>query len=161
MLSADNFCKQVGPRSAPTQYQDWSRSDLFDTQMVFLKEFLEKVDFEKKSADDKNAWKITQGAKSKVHSVVIRLNMVILTLYMLGIFSWFFVVCRYFYNYFFFKFQEWHQCQTAWTLIRPESLSDLIWFPTVSNIISQIHQDVKIWLTFNKQKFDDIIHRFR
>ena len=29
--------------------------NLFDTQMVFLKEFFEKVDLEKKSADDKKA----------------------------------------------------------------------------------------------------------
>ena len=34
----------------------------FDTLMVFMKEFFEKVDFEK-SADDKNAWKTTQEAK--------------------------------------------------------------------------------------------------
>ena len=34
--SADNFCKQFLPRSS-----------LFDTKMVFLKEFFEKVDFEK------------------------------------------------------------------------------------------------------------------
>ena len=34
--------------------------------MVFLKDFFEKVDFEKKSADDKKAWKITQKAKIKV-----------------------------------------------------------------------------------------------
>ena len=32
--------------------------------MVILKDFLEKVDFEKKLADDKEAWKITQEAKS-------------------------------------------------------------------------------------------------
>ena len=34
--------------------------------MVFLKDFYEKVDFEKKSADDKKAWKITELAKSKI-----------------------------------------------------------------------------------------------
>ena len=32
------------------------------TQIVFLKEFFKKVDFEKKSADDKKARKISQGA---------------------------------------------------------------------------------------------------
>ena len=32
--------------------------------MVFLKEIFEKVDYEKKSADDKKTWKITQKAKS-------------------------------------------------------------------------------------------------
>ena len=38
MPSADNFCKQFGPRSGLTK--------LFDTLMVFLKEFFKKVDFE-------------------------------------------------------------------------------------------------------------------
>ena len=33
-------------------------------QLSNLKEFFEKVDFEKKTADDKKAWKILQGAKS-------------------------------------------------------------------------------------------------
>ena len=47
--SADNFCKQFGPKS-------WSK--LFDTLMVFLKEFFEKVDFEKKKADDKGHEKL-------------------------------------------------------------------------------------------------------
>ena len=37
---------------------------MFDALMVFLKEFFEKVDSEKKSADDKKARKISQGAKS-------------------------------------------------------------------------------------------------
>ena len=32
--------------------------------MVFLKEFFEKVDFGKKTADDKKAGQISQGAKS-------------------------------------------------------------------------------------------------
>ena len=43
--SADNFCKQFG-------------SMRFDTLMVFLKEFSEKINFEKKLADDNKAWKI-------------------------------------------------------------------------------------------------------
>ena len=47
MLSADNFCKQFGPRSGPTKRQAPSGSNLFDTLIVFLKEFVEKVDFEK------------------------------------------------------------------------------------------------------------------
>ena len=47
VTSADNFCKQFGPRSGLLERQTWSGSNLFDTQMVFLKEFLEKVDFEK------------------------------------------------------------------------------------------------------------------
>ena len=32
--------------------------------MVFLKDFFQKVNFEKKSADDEKAWKITQYAMS-------------------------------------------------------------------------------------------------
>ena len=45
--SADNLCKQFGPRSDPTKCRAWSGSKLFDTLMVFLKEFFKKVDFEK------------------------------------------------------------------------------------------------------------------
>ena len=45
LLSADNLCKQFGPKSV---------SKLFDTLIVFLKELFEKVNFEKKSADDKH-----------------------------------------------------------------------------------------------------------
>ena len=51
--SADNFCKQFGP----TKSRASSRSNLFDTPMVFLKEFFQKVDFEKKSADHKKSMK--------------------------------------------------------------------------------------------------------
>ena len=53
MSSADNLGKQFGPRSGPTKCQALSGSKLFDTLMVFLKEFFKKVDFEKKSADNK------------------------------------------------------------------------------------------------------------
>ena len=38
LSSANNLCKQFGPRSG---------SILFDTLMVFMKEFFKKVDFEK------------------------------------------------------------------------------------------------------------------
>ena len=37
---SDNLCEQFDP--------DQDRSKLFDTLMVFLKDFFEKVDFEKK-----------------------------------------------------------------------------------------------------------------
>ena len=47
VLSADNLCKQLGPRSGLTKHHTWSGSKLFDTLMVFPKEFFEKVDFEK------------------------------------------------------------------------------------------------------------------
>ena len=49
MSSADDFCKQF-------------ESNLFDTQMVFLKEFFEKVDFEKNQQTTKNM-KIFPGGK--------------------------------------------------------------------------------------------------
>ena len=39
--SAHNLCKQIGPRSGPTKRRAFSGSNLFDTQMVFLKEFFE------------------------------------------------------------------------------------------------------------------------
>ena len=48
---------------ADTKCPAWSGPKLFDTPKAFLKEFLEIVDFEKKSADDKKVWKNTQGAK--------------------------------------------------------------------------------------------------
>ena len=60
VTSADNLGKQFGPRSGPTNRRAWSGSKLFDILMVFLKEFFQKNNFEKKSADDKKAWKITQ-----------------------------------------------------------------------------------------------------
>ena len=45
--SADNLCKQFGPRSGLTNCQAWSGSKLFDILMLFLKEFFEKSNFEK------------------------------------------------------------------------------------------------------------------
>ena len=47
VLSADNLCRLFGPRSGPTKCRAKSGSKLFDTLSVFLKEFFEKVDFEK------------------------------------------------------------------------------------------------------------------
>ena len=47
LSSADNLCKQFVPRSGPTKCRAWSGSKLFDTLMVFRKEILEKVNFEK------------------------------------------------------------------------------------------------------------------
>ena len=46
-MSADKFCKQFGPRSGPTKCRALSESNLFDSLMVFLKEFSQKIDFEK------------------------------------------------------------------------------------------------------------------
>ena len=46
------ICKQFVPRSGPTECQARSGSKLFETLIVFLKEFFEKVKFEKRSAED-------------------------------------------------------------------------------------------------------------
>ena len=48
---ADKLCKQFGPRSGLTKCQALSGSKLLD----ILKELLENLDLEKKSADDKKA----------------------------------------------------------------------------------------------------------
>ena len=53
--SAYNLCKQLGPSSGSTKHQVLSGSKLFDTLIVFLKEFFEKVDFEKISRPQKNS----------------------------------------------------------------------------------------------------------
>ena len=49
-LASGDFClcKQFGPRSGPTERRSRSGSKLFDTLIVFLKEFSKKVYFEKK-----------------------------------------------------------------------------------------------------------------
>ena len=43
LLSADNLCKQFGPRSGQTKRQASSGSKLFDTLMVFLEDCFEKL----------------------------------------------------------------------------------------------------------------------
>ena len=43
--SAHDLCKLIGPRSGLTKCRAWSGSNLFDTRVVVMKEFLEKVDF--------------------------------------------------------------------------------------------------------------------
>ena len=53
MLYAYNICKQFGPRSGPTKCHARSKSKLFDTLIVFLKDYFKKMIL-KKSADDKN-----------------------------------------------------------------------------------------------------------
>ena len=45
--SADNLRKQFGPRSDPTKCWARSGSKLFDTLVVFLKEFFERVEIDK------------------------------------------------------------------------------------------------------------------
>ena len=53
MSSGDNLCKQIGPGSK-----------LFDTLIIFLKEFFERVDFEKNQQKTKKREKLSQVAKS-------------------------------------------------------------------------------------------------
>ena len=64
-LSADNFCKQFGTRSGPTERLTCSGSKLFDTLMVFLKEFFEKVDFEKNQQTTKKHEKLPRRQRVK------------------------------------------------------------------------------------------------
>ena len=52
--SADSLCKQFGPRSGPTKCQVRSGSKQFDSLMVFLKEFFQKIDFEKNQQTTKS-----------------------------------------------------------------------------------------------------------
>ena len=68
--SADNFCKQIGPSSGPTKSRAWSGSNLFDTQMVFLKEFFEKVDFEKNQQTTKKHEKLPMMGRVKTSAMV-------------------------------------------------------------------------------------------
>ena len=50
VTSAVNLGKQFGPRSGLTNRRAWSGSKLFDNLMVFLKEFFQKVYFEKNNS---------------------------------------------------------------------------------------------------------------
>ena len=73
MLSADNICKQIGPRSGSTKCWAWSGCNLFGAPMVFLKEFFENVDF-KKSADDKKHEKFSRGLGQRVKVLSVGLS---------------------------------------------------------------------------------------
>ena len=63
VLSTDTRGKLFEPWSSPANSWAWSVSILFDILMVFMKEFFQKVNFEKNSRPQK-AWKITQYAMS-------------------------------------------------------------------------------------------------
>ena len=58
VTSAVNLGKQFGPRSGPTNRRAWSGSKLFDILMVFLKEFFQKVNFEKNRQTTKRCEKL-------------------------------------------------------------------------------------------------------
>ena len=44
-MSADNLCKQFGPRPGPTKCQAWSGSKMFDTRMVLKKSSIQRVKY--------------------------------------------------------------------------------------------------------------------
>ena len=64
LLLMDDFCKQNGPRSGPTERWSWSGSKPFDPLTGFLKEFCEKVNFEKYQQTTTKARKFTWHIKS-------------------------------------------------------------------------------------------------
>ena len=76
MSSADNICKELETRSG---------SRLFDTLKVLLKDFFEKVDFEKKSADDKKhaGTELTNHSLTKMHYVTVVMLILMLKLHTL------------------------------------------------------------------------------
>ena len=72
LSSADNLCKQIGPNQA--RRRAWSGSKLFDTLMVFLKDFFfEKVNL-KKNPDEKKHAKLTSIRRVKGLNQVISEN---------------------------------------------------------------------------------------
>ena len=56
--SADNLCKKLGPRSGPTKRRAWSGSNMFLTQMVFLKDFFQNKCFWKNQQTTKRHAKL-------------------------------------------------------------------------------------------------------
>ena len=81
--SADNLYKQFGSRSGPTKCRAWSGYKLFDTLMVFLKEILEKVDFEKNQQTTKTR-KSSQNAGNRswcIRSLFITESFLLLIVY--------------------------------------------------------------------------------
>ena len=65
MSSADNFCKQFGPSTGPTECRARSGSKLFDTLIKFLKKYFEKSDFEKNQKTTKKVGKSHRGQRVK------------------------------------------------------------------------------------------------
>ena len=53
LSSVDYLCKQFGPRSGLTERWSWSRFKPFDSLIVFLKQFFEKVNFGPRSGQAK------------------------------------------------------------------------------------------------------------
>ena len=64
-MNPENFqpyhlCNRLGPRPRPIFCQARSRSKPFDNLMVFLKEFFEKVDFEKNQQTAKKHYPLSK-----------------------------------------------------------------------------------------------------
>ena len=74
MLSADNFCKQFGPRSGLTGHQASSGSKLFDTQILFMKYFFVKIDFEKNQQTTKKREKELTRVKTFLAKITVKLQ---------------------------------------------------------------------------------------
>ena len=70
MSSADNRCKQFGPRVGLTKCQALSGSRLFDILMIFFKEFFKKVDFQKKIS----RWQKKKHAKLPKESFIFQVD---------------------------------------------------------------------------------------
>ena len=60
MLSSDNLCKQIVPSPGPTCCRAWTGYKLFDTMIVFLKDFFGKKNERKNQQTTTKARKITQ-----------------------------------------------------------------------------------------------------
>ena len=58
LSSVDKLCKLFEPTSELTKCQSWSGSKSFDTLIVILKEFFEKVNFEKNQQTTTKACKV-------------------------------------------------------------------------------------------------------
>ena len=71
MSSADNLCKQFGPRSGWTKHWAWSGFKLFDTLIVFLTDFLDNVNFEKKQQIAKKPAKLPSIQRVELFALLI------------------------------------------------------------------------------------------
>ena len=86
MSSADNLCKQFGPRSGATKCRAWSGSKLFDTLMVFLKEFFEKVAFEKSQQTTKKHAKLLNSKTNVLIAHILKAKTSLLPLFFVRVF---------------------------------------------------------------------------
>ena len=71
LIAYHNLCKQIGPRTGMTKCRSWSGCNLFDTQLVFLKNFSIFLIL-KKIGRQQKAWKISQGQGVNVHIFTYR-----------------------------------------------------------------------------------------